>query len=391
MANFTSRGTVKPNYFNLHHGLDSSMSGMGLTGMEQITGADELLSMHVDGENMEDIDPVLLDSMIQDESTELCQLESQVSRLKLEEEERKKRNILSKLEKLHAVRERKSMLQKVISGEMAPSMVNPNQPISTPAMSNAANKPILQRATPKTPGIQASKPMQIPQATARQGTQQGEFNDLFNSLLHLQNGNLAPFAQLMTNRNLSQVNEEPGILHNSSMGEIEMQGNKTVRKNLKFENKPTVIPNNGAVSDCNTCNNCSNIDCDNSIVQPIVKECNNKAGVKAPDALKPSDLNKPTEEDSEDKKVKKRKSGILTKPDEVDILCTVRYPHELLDDQHVKPTDKVFSKLSFTNFVAGELELIRRVDISDKEKQARIDITETTISCYHQQSRERCF
>ena len=78
---------------------------------------------------------------------------------------------------------------------------------------------------------------------------------------------------------------------------------------------------------------------------------------------------------------KKRKSGILSKPDEVDILKTVRYPHELLDDRHVKGPDKIFSKLNFALFCAGELELIRRPGILPEEKDARINVLLTL--CYH--------
>ena len=52
-------------------------------------------------------------------------------------------------------------------------------------------------------------------------------------------------------------------------------------------------------------------------------------------------------DEDESKPLKKRKSGIMAKPDEADILKTVRYPHELLDDRHVLGPDKVFNKLSF--------------------------------------------
>ena len=78
---------------------------------------------------------------------------------------------------------------------------------------------------------------------------------------------------------------------------------------------------------------------------------------------------------------KKKKSGIMTKPDEADIVRTVGFPHELLDDRHVKGGEKIFDKLSFSNFCAGELEAISRPGIPADEKAARIGILKTI--CYH--------
>ena len=86
-------------------------------------------------------------------------------------------------------------------------------------------------------------------------------------------------------------------------------------------------------------------------------------------------------DDEKSKKTKKKKSGILTKPDESDIVQTVKYAHELLDDRHVKGPDKVFNKLNFPLFCAGEIELIRRPGIGLDEKEARLGILATI--CYH--------
>ena len=52
----------------------------------------------------------------------------------------------------------------------------------------------------------------------------------------------------------------------------------------------------------------------------------------------------------------KKRSGILTKPEETDIVTTVRFPHELLDERHIKSSDKAFNKLNFAQLCAGELE-----------------------------------
>ena len=88
------------------------------------------------------------------------------------------------------------------------------------------------------------------------------------------------------------------------------------------------------------------------------------------------------DDDFKEVKSKKRKSGILAKPDEADIVKPVRFPHELLDDWHVKGLrGRFFPKLSFPNFCAGELEIINRQGISKEEQQARLGILATI--CYH--------
>ena len=44
--------------------------------------------------------------------------------------------------------------------------------------------------------------------------------------------------------------------------------------------------------------------------------------------------------------------------------------------------DKVFSKLSFTNLVAGEIELIKRLDIATDEREAHLEIL-LTLAYHH--------
>ena len=92
-------------------------------------------------------------------------------------------------------------------------------------------------------------------------------------------------------------------------------------------------------------------------------------------------LDEDNEDRNEDKKGKKRKSGILANPNESDIVKTVHFLHKLLDERHVKPVDKSFAKLNFATFCAGELELIKHPGESEEDRQACVDIPLTL--CYH--------
>ena len=74
-------------------------------------------------------------------------------------------------------------------------------------------------------------------------------------------------------------------------------------------------------------------------------------------------------------------SGKCAKPDETDIQVVVKFAHKKLDPRHV--LDRNFDHLSFNQLVAGELELIARRDISELERDARIQIAKTI--CYHKQ------
>ena len=78
-------------------------------------------------------------------------------------------------------------------------------------------------------------------------------------------------------------------------------------------------------------------------------------------------------------KGKKLKSGKCSKPDEVGILRTVRFPHEKLDSRHTQ--NKVFDKLPFNLLIAGELETIALPNILEAERSARVRIAKTV--CYH--------
>ena len=88
---------------------------------------------------------------------------------------------------------------------------------------------------------------------------------------------------------------------------------KGLEKNLKFENNCNGFQDNKG----SECLNCSHADGDLSLANNAeVKGKAQKQTISRCD----SNIDDETEED---KKVKKKKSGILTKPDKVDIVCTV--------------------------------------------------------------------
>ena len=74
----------------------------------------------------------------------------------------------------------------------------------------------------------------------------------------------------------------------------------------------------------------------------------------------------------------KLKSGKCTKPDEIDILKTVKFPHEKLDSRHMQI--KIFDKLPFNLLIVGELETISS-NITQEEMIARVNIAKPI--CYH--------
>ena len=76
---------------------------------------------------------------------------------------------------------------------------------------------------------------------------------------------------------------------------------------------------------------------------------------------------------------KKLQSGKTIKPDESDIKKQVKFAHQKLDPRHV--VDRIFDKLTFPLLVAGELEIATSIDITEKERQARVNIAK--VICYH--------
>ena len=72
-------------------------------------------------------------------------------------------------------------------------------------------------------------------------------------------------------------------------------------------------------------------------------------------------------------------SGKCTKPDELDIKLVVKYAHEKLDPKHIQ--NRSFDSLELNFLIVGELELISQGGLSQEERQARIEVAKTM--CYH--------
>ena len=158
------------------------------------------LQIH-DEEGLEDVDSAVLEDMLQQEASAVSELEEQLRQQQQQEELRKRKAILDKLENLSMLRQRKALLEKAIAGEASGTSslwqgrnITPvNTPVQGQAFSASSFKPSAQ--------------------------QQGEYSDILSSILQLRQGNLAPFASLMSNRDLSK--EAP----------LEL----TARKNLGFD------------------------------------------------------------------------------------------------------------------------------------------------------------
>ena len=335
------------------------------------------LTIHADDAglfNFEEEDSKVLESMLESEAAENAALEAKFQQLKADDTRRRKQMILDSLQKLQAIKERNALLKRAMAGEVPVSAVKAPAPASTPLNSPTSLNP-ESGAAPVVSG-----PSIAP--TSEQHKPSGEYLDLVNSILHLKSGNSAPFAELMNNPSLLKSEGRSGSLPNlaSRVGSEHVK-ESGARKNLKFDLKPTVrddLP----VNTPNCVDNSNGNYMHSHLKQESVSECklrnSDKVSLKHKKACECDD----SDSDSDhDKKIKKRKSGILTKPDESDIVKTVKFPHELLDDRHVKNSDKSFDRLSFPLFCAGELELIRRGGIQDVEKDARIDILMTL--CYH--------
>ena len=344
--------------------------------------------------NLEGLDPNSIQAMMDEENAKVKELELQCAKLKQQEDLQKRRAVLESLEALQAVKTRKAMLKRALAGEIPMSSVMGGHSASNPV--TPVSSPVKTRRVAATPGPAASQNL-------------GELPNLLTSVLQMRQGNAAPFASLMSNRaNLStsalpdfnscisnnllanpnsgggskvhflddQTNRIPqGNISEAQNSNSNLNSNDLLHliKNLNSQPNGPPIVDSGATSASslskvkdgvvNSNNGVSNLESDKSSVT-IAKHSSAS----------------PTDSD-DDKPKKPKKSGIMTKPDESDILQTVKYPHELLDDRHVKGNDKIFTKLTFSNFCAGELELIKRSGISQEEKDARISVL--TTLCYH--------
>ena len=212
----------------------------------------------------------------------------------------------------------------------------------------------------------------------------------------MRHGNLAPFADIMAGR-ANEPLVKSGSLPNipNSVGQVQHglnsnhgpgNGHITSRRNLNFESANTGHTSNNTDQSIDAKSFTAAIN-NNSGVKSVAFLNSNNGGMAANSVgVKASNCTPGAEGDSDEdpdngKKGKKRKSGILTKPDEVDIIQTIRFPHKLLDDRHIKGSDKIYAKLNFAQLCAGELELIKRAGVPQDEKDTRIELLLTL--CYH--------
>ena len=333
--------------------------------------------------NLDGLDPSSIQAMMEEETAEVKELELHFAVLKRQEEQKKRKAVLGSLEALQAVKARKALLKRAIAGEIPASSIpssNPVTPVTSPVK--------LKRQTSMTPGPSAST------------NKLGELPNLLNSVLQLRQGNMAPFSSIMANcTNFAQTNNLPNVnpaLLNTNkllLGQDITSSKDATNIGGGIDPPPISELNYNTNSNVAASANMSLPNGNSQLGQvqvtfkePIVSSDNkpdaistSKASVLINADSKHGDISL-NKDDSEEKK-KPKKSGIMTKPDESDIIQTVKFPHELLDDRHVKGPDKVFAKLNFTNLCAGELELITRPGISNAERDARLAIL--TTLCYH--------
>ena len=312
------------------------------------------------------------------------------------------------------------MYQRVLAGEIPASAVklkgssssNPVTPVGSPvrpaiSVPTAVSVPAGQKVGERTT-------QQFQQLPSQPPAKSGEYNDLLASVLQLRHGNLAPFASLMSQRSdiiNSQETLAKEIVNKNVFSESNKGPNRSIR-NLKFKTDAQIVDNTGLVTGEESVkasrefpivpNNDPSVPISsaNSVnVGGIVSStsagsnANNANSVAKSKQKKIAIINQDQSSNDDGsgddstlfelvtKKNRKRKSGIMTKPDESDIKQTVRFPHELLDERHVKCSDKVFNKLKFNQLCVGELELICRPGIKEPERSARVDILMTL--CYH--------
>ena len=338
MARRSDRNTKRPNYLEMHNGVDLDQD------------VDDIFAP---GEP--DVDHNTLDDMLDQEEEELQQMELMLLQKQEEQkqaEANKRRVILEKLNKLQAIKERKALIQKALAGE---------------------------RSINEAPKKQTFAEMPIQELVDRNRGNNSEYDDMFHSIMQLKHGNIAPFANLMSQRQLTGNSKEHSEAFKDSV--------PLARRNLKFENRsqdnldttPSISVN--ALYALNSNANMSNVKSIVAETKPNAKGDTNAVKGNQPSVSKVDNEDEADSGEDENSKKKKKKSGILSKPDEVDIIKTVRFPHELLDDRHVKSNDKIFSKLSFAQFCAGEIEVIKRQGIEAEERAARLEILATI--CYH--------
>ena len=288
--------------------------------------------------HLDSLDLSSIKAMMDEENQECQELERRVAEMKRQEDQVKRRQVLESLEALQAVKARKAMLKKAIAGEISLSSVQvsnslPNTPVTSPVKLNP---------TSATPGGQGSHRL-------------GELPKLLNSVLHLRQGNAAPVTGLMANRstNADTLPSTEGFLNNpqfTGLSQNMLQAGGTYN-NLQNrapgklagtqagQTSAIVSQDNGALTGANAAKSGqTRLITDNRSVHFDDSELKLQSKqVEGGNALNNgSNASNPVKTDDEDAKLKKKKSGIMSKPDESDIIQTVKFSHELLDDRHVR-------------------------------------------------------
>ena len=227
---------------------------------------------------------------------------------------------------------------------------------------------------------------------------------LLSSVLNLKRGNPGAFADLVYQAQLTAENCNILSKNNSTGGNFGRHVNTDLRFPAGHDNlgSMSAIPGHGNTS--RNPENAANFDTMGSAapmntatqrdnMHDILSRrgqqhlINKLAGVNDGERCKKDEttVTAKEEEDNsaeeEEKKTKKKKSGRVAKPDEIDIKKVVRYAHQKLNPKYVKA--RVFDTLSFSELVAGELELATQTDAPPEERQVRTEIAKCL--CYHKQ------
>ena len=187
MARRSERNVARRDYYKDHHGLQDS---------------EEMFDIHAD-DDFADVEPDVLDGIIESEGNDISKLEEQVKLMQQQEDEAQKRKaILDRIDNLQVMRQKRAVLEKIIAGELPPSAMNWNQ--GKPSASSATPASGLRPDRPTSSAFkQHSKPPPGPPGISMPSSS-GEYDDLLNTIVHLRQGNLAPFTSMMSNTALGQ-------------------------------------------------------------------------------------------------------------------------------------------------------------------------------------------
>ena len=214
-----------------------------------------------------------------------------------------------------------------------------------------------------------------------------EYRDVLSSMLELKQGSNEPFSELAlrameaTDNIFSIKKQRENQKSEDSENETELEtDNNLIEKVCKFKNKRGQPLSQEELFDLLASLNNNKVK--DHIHTGGSSHNTGKLTVKEDGRFK-NKSNKGdsihTSEDEENGSNKRLKSGKCTRPEEVDILKTVKFPHEKLDTKHMQI--KNFDHLPFNLLLAGKLETIALGAIGGQERLARIGVAKTM--CYH--------